>query len=293
MLKKITLLCLTFLFVPVVLVFAQERGQYYELDPKPYDPETEVDMDMFVASWKESMPRHVHGSIIVRDIFTECTGDPLRPHTKGAVLTYMKEFCHGTLYEGSVTTPSTLKGEQKIFYIYSGKGKITAGRKTADLYKGIAVLIPEGIEFTMTNTGNEHLNMYMYTEPTYDGFKPRKDMLVRDENKLPITGTTGHWVNINKSLFTRDDGLAIITGVSPVWLEPMTMAQPHASVPIGADVLWIALEGDINTLLGKKLYKLPPGTCFKNPGDGKVYHANINVTDEPIKLLWLRTVAPK
>ena len=32
--------------------------------------------------------------------------------------------------------------------------------------------------------------------------------------------------------------------------------------------------------------------AFDNPSDEKVYHANINVTDKQIKLLWVRSLAP-
>ena len=80
--------------------------------------------------------------------------------------------------------------------------------------------------------------------------------------------------------------------MSPVWLDPVTMAQPHASRGLGSDVLWLALEGSIYTLFGKRLYHLRPGMAFKNPSDDKVYHSNINVNDTQIKLLWTRTIAP-
>jgi hypothetical protein len=55
----------------------------------------------------------------------------------------------------------------------------------------------------------------------------------------------------------------------------------------------IAVAGDIHTLLGKRLFKLEPGSAFKNPGDGTAYHANINTSEEQIKLIWIRAVAYK
>ncbi len=33
-------------------------AQYGQLDPKSYDPEVDADIDMYMRSWKESMPRH-------------------------------------------------------------------------------------------------------------------------------------------------------------------------------------------------------------------------------------------
>jgi len=271
----------------------QEQPPYYQLDPKPYDPAVDVDTDMFMADWHKSQPRAEHGSLIVRDIFTKHRGDdPLKPHAPGAVLNVLTEYAHATLAPQSSTTPSTLLGEQKVFYFIGGRGTVRAGGDTAPVHAYVAVLIPEGLEFTISNTGSDDLNMIVIGEPTYEGFEPLKSMVVRDENALPVSGTTGHWVNINKSLFGRNQGLAAIIGMSPVWLDPLTMAQPHASMGLGTDVLWVALEGDIYSLFGKKLYRLKPGMAYKNPSDGRVYHANINVTDKQIKMLWVRSVAP-
>ncbi len=99
-----------------------ETLPYSQLDPKQYDPETEPDIDMFISSWKESMPRHSHGCLVERDIFTPCEGDPLRPTGRGAVLTDIKRFSHARLEEHSTTAPNTLTDEQAIFYIDSGRG---------------------------------------------------------------------------------------------------------------------------------------------------------------------------
>ncbi|MFC1528963.1 hypothetical protein ACFL5B_03550 [Candidatus Latescibacterota bacterium] len=288
----VPLLCILILTLSP-LAGAQEEWPYYQLDPKPYDPAVDVNTDMFMADWRDSQPRAEHGSLIVRDIFTRHKGeDPLKPNARGAVLNVFTEYAYATLVAMTSTTTSKLEREQKIFYFIGGKGIVSAGGETAEVYPYVAVFIPEGLEFTIRNSGEEPLVMIIIGEPTYKGFKPRKDMLVRDENALPIAGTTGHWVNINKSLFTGKDGFATLSGISPVWLDPHTMAQPHASRGLGTDVLWVALEGDIYTLFGKKLYHLRPGMAFKNPSDGKVYHANINVTGRQIKLLWARSIAP-
>ncbi len=295
MLKKVSLMCLLFIFIGRDAFVMAQPAPYSQLDPKPYNSEVDIDPDLFMSSWKESMPRHEHGSLIIRDIFTENPGDPLKPPKRGAILNHLIGYCHGTLEPHASTIPSTLKGEQKIFYIYSGRGAVKAGGKTAELRGGIGVLMPENLEFTMTNTGDKPMNMYIIVEPVPENFKPRKDMLVRDEKTIPISGSRIHWSNMDKRLFWYHDGdgTALIGGVAIVRLSPMTMAQPHASTPKEVDVLWIALEGDITSLLGKQLRKLPPGTAFANPGDGKFVHSNINVTDEIIKFMWVRTLSPK
>ena len=54
--------------------------------------------------------------------------------------------------------------------------------------------MPANLEFTLKNTGDEPLTMYVINEPTPPSFRPNPTMLVRDENKLPsprATGTVG------------------------------------------------------------------------------------------------------
>ncbi len=286
---------LVFLFFcfAVSYLLAQEPAPYSQLDPKPYNPAEDANPDMFMRSWEESPARHLFGSLIVRDIFAVNTGNPVKPEMRGAVLTRLLEFFHATLNARTATIPSILTGKQAVFYIAGGRADVTAGDRTQEVREGCGILMPEGLEFIFKNVGDAPLEMYVYVEPVPDGFVPRKDMLVRDENTIPFAPQPVHWSNLDKKLFDREDGLAILLGVRPVWLAPMTMAQPHAADAYGADILWVALEGEIYSLLGKQLRRLPPGTAYKNPGDGRFVHSNINVTDKPIKLLWARTVASR
>jgi mannose-6-phosphate isomerase-like protein (cupin superfamily) len=282
-----------FLVSACALLMAQAPAPYSQLDPAPYDPAKDVDMTLFLSHWKNSPPRQEHGSLVVRDLFTRHEGDLLRPARPGAVLTQFSEFARAFLYPNSSTRPEALAGEQKVFYVESGRGKATAGGKTAELHPGVAVFIPAGLEFTLTNIHDETLKMYVIGERVPAGFQPRTAMMVRDESQIPIQNTTGHWVNIARPLFNNKDGFAVLSAMAVVYLDACTMAQPHASRPLGTDVLWIAVAGDIHTLLGKRLFKLEPGSAFKNPGDGKAYHANINTSEEQIKLIWTRAVAYK
>jgi len=141
----VTAMCILLLFATSTVAFAQS------LDGSAYTPGKDPNVDMFLGSWKESMPKNTHGSLVERDILTK--GDPMNPKSKGAVLKYVNRFTYATLDANATTTPTTLKGEQEIFYISSGRGTIKAGRKTADLYEGICILMPANLEFSMTNTG--------------------------------------------------------------------------------------------------------------------------------------------
>ena len=282
--KKVSVLCLVMLILVSPFVTAQEPN-YGQLDPKPYDPKTEPNIDLFIKSWKESMPVKSHGSIVEREILSQNDGDPVFPKQRGAILTNLKRFNHGTLQSYTSTTPTTLKGEQEIFYIESGKGVIKAGNKTADLYMGTCVLVPPDIEFTITNTCDEVLNMYIITENIPDGFTPKKEIVVKDENVIPFSSSNVHWCHCYKNVISRGDGLATLRGMGPVWFNPMTMGQPHSHGE-GVEEIWFALEGDITILLGKQIRKLPVGSAYKIPPNGKTPHSTINNGDEPIKLFW-------
>ena len=108
-------------------------------------------IDRFMGDWHDSMPRHEHGSLVLRDILSH--GDNLTPPQPGAVLQATNFVAYGRLQPRDVTTSEKLDGQQEVYYIDGGAGEITAGGKTAALHKDIAVFIPEGIEFTMKNTG--------------------------------------------------------------------------------------------------------------------------------------------
>ena len=277
-----TVLC----FVVQLPVSIAAPPLHSQLDVRPLDIEKDPEIDVFMSHWCESMPRRSHGSLVERDIFTPCSGDPIHPKTRGAVLTELKRFSHATLGSHAVTVPTTLSGEQEIFYIDSGRGMVTANDKTASLYKGVGVLMPPGIEFSMTNTGDDPLTMYVMVEPIPDGFTPNRDMVVRDENILPMHTSTGHWTHINKRLFKQEDGLAILVGMGPVWFDPMTMGQPHSHSE-GVEEIWFSLEGDPRILLGKEMRDFPPGTAYKIPPNSNTPHSTINATDRQVKTFWL------
>ena len=109
---------------------------------------------------------------------------------------------------------------------------------------------------------------------------------MKDEYGTSDVFSASHWVYNGKSLFKREDGLAILTGIGPVDLSPMTIGQPHSHTP-GTEEVWFAMEGDVTLLLGKQLRDLPPGTAYMVPPDGITAHSNINPSLEPAKLMWL------
>ena len=227
-------------------------------------------IDRFIGNWQDSAPRYEHGSLVLRDILTR--GDNLNPPQPGAILQRANFLAFGRLQLRDSTTPEKLQGQQEVYYIESGEGEITAGGKTSTLHKDIAVLMPEGLEFTIRNTGDEDLTLYVLNEPTYKGFVPRTDMLVKDETKVPprvpmeaspytLPGASGHWAHVVYDLFSKTDGLAALGDVITVDINPMTMGEPHPH-NIGQEEVWCAIEGTSLAFLGTQLRVQSPGTAY-------------------------------
>jgi uncharacterized cupin superfamily protein len=156
--------------------------------------------------------------------------------------------------------------------------------------------MPEGLEFTIKNTGDEDLTMYVVNEPTPSGFVPRKDMLVKDETKVPtrvpmeaspytLPGASGHWAHVVYDLFSRTDGLATIGDLITVDINPMTMGEPHPH-RIGQEEIWCAIDGTSLAFLGTQLRVQPPGMAYMIRTDETMTHSNINVGDKTVKFLW-------
>lgn len=253
------------------------------LDGNPYDPARDPDIDLFMSNWKESMPAHTHGSLIERPIFTR--GDNMHPPRKGAVLEYTNRFVHATLPARAITTPVTLDGEQEVLYILGGTGTITGAGKTYDLYKGIAVLVPAKLEFTMRNTSDAPLTMYLVSEPIPAGFRPNDALLVKDENTTPVVDSKAHWVGIVKGLFGTADGLGTMESILTCGFPAMSIFHPHSHVE-GTEEIWTTIDQPLYVLLGKQLRYQPVGTAYMIPPDGNTPHANINTGDHTITMFY-------
>ncbi len=251
-------------------------------------------IDMFIGDWRDSMPRHAFGSLVLRDILTR--GDNFAPPQPGAILQAANYLAYGRLQPRDSTTPSRLDGEQIVYYIVGGSGEITAGSKTAALHKDIAVFVPANLEFVMKNTGNEDLTMYVVSEPTPHAFVPGTAMLVTDERQVPvrtpmaaspytIQGASGHWAHIVRDLFSKTDGLATIGDIITVTIDPLTMGEPHPHNP-GQEEIWAAIDGNSLAFIGSELRVQRPGMAYMIRPDHSMTHSNINSGDTPVKFLW-------
>lgn len=262
-----------------------------ELQSRPLNPDIDPDIDMFISSWETSIPFNTHGNLTERAIFMPLDegADPVWPKKKGNVLRFVNRFTYAILGEQDSTTPTTLRGEQEILYIVGGHGAIVTNGTTADLHKGVFVLVPADCEFTMKNDRDEILKMYLVSEPTPEGFRPNSDILVRDENSMTLRDAgylQTHWSHNGKNIFNVDDGLAALELVNFLSADPMTIGQPH-SHDEKVEEVWTLVSGEKNlAFLGKEVRWQYPGMAYKIPPTGFTPHSNINATDEPIRFFY-------
>ncbi len=93
-------------------------------------------------------------------------------------------------------------------------------------------------------------------------------------------------------MISQKNGMCQYNGFTEVKLDAMTMAQPH-SHDKGVEEIWIAMDGDLDLLLGKNLRRLPAGTAYRIPSTGTIAHSNINASDGMVKLLHMMKVPAK
>ena len=248
-------------------------------------------IDLYFGDWHASTPRTTPGSLVVRDIFTR--GDPQNPTRKGAVLRYIGSYTYATLAPHASTKATRLDEAQEIYFVDSGRGTAKSGGQTVELYRNIAVLMPASLEFTLSNTGDQPLTMYVISDPTPPGFRPNSAMLVRDENKLPITSSDGLWNHIVKTLFVTADGLGTLQSVLTVTLDPLTMGKPHLVDHDDIEEVWTALDGASLAFVGNTLRKQTPGMAFYHIPDNKTPHTNINQNeDAQVRFLYFARYHP-
>jgi hypothetical protein len=248
-------------------------------------------LDLYFSDW-HTAPTHIaYGRLTEQDILTR--GDALHPATKGAVLRFATSYMHALLPPHASTSPIRLSGQQQIYFIVSGEGTAISGSQTIALSPNIAVLMPANLEFTLKNTSDQPLTMYLIDEPTPPGFHPNSSMLARDENKLPFNTTDLEWSYMVKKIFVASDGLATLNDVSTVSLDPLTIGRPHVTESSDVEAVWTELQGTSIAFVSNRLLRQKPGVSLFEIPDGETPHSAVNPSeDSEVKFLYFAHHSP-
>ena len=256
---------------------------YAEGGPPAYrHPEVDTDVFLYINHWRNALPLEDHGGLIERDILTR--GDPLHPARKGAVLKYIKAYRRSVLQPRTNTVPRKHSGEQIFFYVSSGKGRVEAEGKTAELEEGTAVFVPAGLEYRFLNPWDEQIEMFLVVEETAPGFVPNAEISVGSQHdSKPAYGA--HWAHIaHPFVYDVEPKFSNPMGFIVVSIDNFDIAQPHTHGP-GTEEIWLQVRGRSLLFFGNRLLWQEPGEAFLIPPNNKVPHCSINHTDEP--MLWL------
>jgi len=177
-----------------------------------------------------------------------------------------------------------LKGIQQTFVVNSGTGVMTSGSKKVELSKDMTFILTPGLPFRLTPTGDKYMTFYVVSEKTPQGFTPKTTLEVVDNRGKALV--TNAWVNRERALITKGDGLSQYGAVTQVEMSSMTMSRPY-SADKGVEEIWIATDGDIDLFVGKELRKLPVGTAYRVPATGITAHAKINASGKTAKLIYM------
>ena len=214
-------------------------------------------------------------------------GDATHPTKKGALLRYVNSYAYATLAANASTTATRLDGQQEIYFVESGRGTVTAGGQTAELFQNIAVLMPANLEFTLKNTGDQLLGDVCCQRANAARFPANANMLVRDENKIPISTATSLWSEIVKPVFATEDGLGTLESVLTVTFDPLTISKPHVVDHTDIEEVWTELDGTSIAFVSNALSKQTPGMAFYHVPDNLTPHSTINQnSDSQVKFLY-------
>ena len=245
------------------------------LDPSPVNPATDPNLSMFINDWRNAKPRNMFGKLVYRDILTPLgAADPVKPVTRGAVLTGMTSVSYVTLDPGAAAGGRTAKGTRQIFLATGGTGTLTVNGKSHAVKDGIGFTLTPDFDFKLASTGKAPLSFYVRTENTPAGAKAETDVTVvnRFDNDRRIGA---HWVH------TCNGGPS---GMSLCTIAPFTMPQPHSHP---GEEAWIMVKGESILSLGKEILRMTPGQAYRIPPTGLAAHSNLNLSEEPVEMIYM------
>lgn len=257
---------------------------YSRLDNRNINPPAEVDVDMYMGAWRDAFPGIRFGNLYNRDMLTELEGsDALKPAKKGAVLSNAVTVSYGLLEPKSSAhnTAADPKDVQHTFVVNSGVGTLTFGGKTVPLARDMAFIVPPGADFKVTATGG-YMTFYVVGEKAGPGRPGAVTVLVDHRRAATVTRD---WTDKVRDVVVKADGLSQYASISRVDMPAMLAMSRSTSAAAGAEEIWIATDGDIDMLFGKRLRKLSAGTAYRVPPTGITARGHLNASGKPASFL--------
>lgn len=259
-------------------------ADYSRLDARPITPATEVDVDMYMGAWRDGFPGIRFGNLYNRDMLTELDGnDPMKPSRRGAVLSNAVTVSYGLLEPKSSAhnTAADAKEVQHTFVVNSGTGTLTYGGKTAPLVKDMAFIVPPGADFKVT-AGSDYMTFYIVGEKAGPA-RPGATTALVDHRRAETA--TRDWTDKVRDVVVKADGLSQYASISRVDMPAsLAMSRSTSAMP-GSEEIWIATDGDIDMLFGKRLRKLSAGTAYRVPPTGITPRGHLNASGKPASFL--------
>jgi mannose-6-phosphate isomerase-like protein (cupin superfamily) len=240
------------------------------------------DVERYIADWHDVEPQTMYG-LTVYDILTPLRGTERKPRRTGAVLTDVIAVRRATLPSGDDTGSSVTSEGQRIYYVLNGSGTVESESEPHQIQEGSGILVPADVPVTFSAT--EALEMYLIEEPPLSGGNGPSGIVVRSEHDNPIS-TNLERTGSRDWLFSAADGLSVLQGINPIIFEPRSGFPAHVHPP-GVEEIWIALWDGLSFMMGDMKRTFPPGSAYKAVADGATAHTNVNLSNEPGKLLWM------
>ena len=260
---------------------AQTPPSFWELSDYRFRyPGKDTDVDLYIRSWRNS-PQHIgHGGFIEREVFFP--GDPGNPVKQGAVLAYIKEFDHGVLNPRCSTSSTKHDREQVFFFVTRGDARVAIGNETVGLTSGSFLFVPAGIEYRFTALGEDYLHVVIISEEISPGFKPKKRILSSNYTDI-VPDTNWQWA-FDFYRIASEAGFENPIELGVASMDRTDISHPFVAKP-GTEEIWYQVRGTSILFIGNAIRTQREGDAYYVPPNGKVPHASINETGEP--LLWL------
>ncbi|MBI2672831.1 NAD-dependent epimerase/dehydratase family protein [Candidatus Woesearchaeota archaeon] len=238
----------------------------------------------YIKTSKDREDSYNRNGLTLETIFARRDSQPKNESRN--LLNHIVKFSFATLSPKKLTTTASYN-EQEIFYVVKGEGVIITGERRLKIGKDYAFIIPPKVDYAISNTSEENLEILVITEEAPKNSK--NEITIKDTNKIPFDNFDPllHWCHHSKTIFSFEkDNLTKTHYISLVYVDGEKLPEPHPHFN-GHDEVWHALEG--KTIMAFKdnlMCTQIPGTSILIPDNGQIPHTSINPFKETAKFFF-------